>query len=465
LSHNIADGTNSTGAQYVNKDGKESTDVTTTVHTGKREGGDARVKVKRKDYDLNVGADGSQTVADGTTTTTAGGDASYTHRPPGEDGKPAQPGDIVNVNVRARVTNTEKENGDGNTNVSVGGGVKAGSATADASYSNDRGTAGGQGYRVDDIRASIGNGWSLSDGAFDKMSLKLGGHLRLSDKAGESDIYTGDLSGVFSRGKKDSRREFSFRLHGGQEKFSTIQTLGHGHKDMLNNPDSGYGHFGHMKLGYGHGKDQYTLDGTYGATENTSLLGGHLGWARGKEHSVDLYAAMARQDDQVGTLFRATSKFALSEKLTLKSGGSLLYKTTDEGYDRLWSIYSGLGINLRKGMDLTLKMGVAGDGQSMYYVPEAMYEWKDKFSVSAMANISSSGDVGVGGKLAIPKADLTIFGGYGDPAMMMNPYRGNSGMSMPSMEGDKYLGTGNPHSGYIGLSWDAMPTLRKIFGN
>ncbi len=457
-------GTHSVGGVYEHKDGKDREKVSVTGHGGTKDGANVGVEVDRKGYSVKVAADGSRTETEKLDTDTAGANVTYTHKKDKKKGEKPKPGDTVTVNVKARVKNTDNnETGAGATTVTTGGSVKAGNTTASTSYENSRGSDDkGNGFAVDDIKANFGQKFVLDPKLASSFSLGLGGHLRFSDKAGEDDIYTGTLTGVWTRGKKDDKREFNFKLHGGQTSLASMGSLAYTNPAMFKSPDKGYGNFGHLGLGYGHGQHKLKLDATLGATDNTTIAGGHLGYAYGKKHSVDLYASMAKQDADVGSLFRLNSSIALGKKLKLTPGGSLILKPTDEGYTELWAAHTGLGINLKKGMDLTFKMGVAGDGQQIYYVPEAMYDWKDKFSVGAMANIGSKGDYGLGAKLKIPKADLTVFGGYGTTDMLTKPYLGNGGMSVPAMD-DKWLGAGSPRAGgMIGVSWNALPTINKV---
>ena len=455
------DGTHSASGQYTHTEGKESTDIKAAAHTGTKTGGDASVAIKREGYDLTASADGSRTVTDAATVDTGGASVKYTHRPEKEEGADKAPPPVT-VDVTARVKDTEKTNGDESTNVTIGGGVKTGSTTARGNYSGETGTTDGKGYKVDKFDANFTRKFEIDPKKAETFTLGLGGYLRLSDKTGEESTYRGTLTGSWGSGKKDDKRELKFNLTGGHEKLGDFAGLAYAPTSMLGD-DKGYGNFGQAGLTYGAGKSQYSLDMAGGATDRTSLLGGHAGYKYDK-HSVDFYATMAKQDEEVSSLFRLTSSVALSENLTLSSGGSLMMKPGDAGYDQIWSAYTGVGIGLKKGMSLTLKMGVAGTGESIYYVPEAMYEWKDKFSVSALASIRSSDDYAVGAKLNIPKANLSIVGGVGDPSRLANPYMYNPGLNMGTMSGDKYMGAGGAPGGYIGVTWDALPTLRKLFG-
>ncbi|MBT9560290.1 MAG: hypothetical protein IV100_29960, partial [Myxococcales bacterium] len=48
---------------------------------------------------------------------------------------------------------------------------------------------------------------------------------------------------------------------------------------------------------------------------------------------------------------------------------------------------------------------------------------------------------------------------------MMNPYAGNAGMAMPNMGGSDVMGRGNGQAGgFVGVQWNALPTLQKLFG-
>ncbi len=47
---------------------------------------------------------------------------------------------------------------------------------------------------------------------------------------------------------------------------------------------------------------------------------------------------------------------------------------------------------------------------------------------------------------------------------LSNPYMGNAGMNMPAMD-DKWMGHGTGREGgVIGVSWNALPTIRKVLG-
>ena len=93
-----------------------------------------------------------------------------------------------------------------------------------------------------------------------------------------------------------------------------------------------------------------------------------------------------------------------------------------------------------------------------------MFEMEKKLSVSALAVIPSGGSQAtVGAKLRHHKSDITVFGGYGDMTALSSPYTGNSGMTMPGMNANDVMGH-QGGSAFIGVSWNALPTLRKLFG-
>ena len=432
---------------------------------GEKSGGDASLELQRKGYGLTSSVDAYKTEKDGTTTTNVGGKGALTLKPrttKDKDGKEKVEGKPVTVNIEARVKNTDKQGGDSTTNTTLGGGIKAGGTAANVKYEGERGSTGG-GYQVDKITTDFKQSFDLDKETKEKLSLGLGGYLRLTDKTDEMSTYRGTLTGDWSKGKGDGLREFNFKLQGGHEKMADWSKLTHAHSSQLGD-DKGYGHFGAASLGYGHGKHKLALDGALGKTDNTTVGGGHLGYKYGDKHEADFFASVAEQNGEMSTYLKLTSKFSLTDGLSLSSGGFYLAKPGTPEHDQLWGIHAGLGIALKKDMDLTLKMGVAGNGKTIYYVPEAMYNWKDKVGVGVIGNIGSDGTYGVGGKVNIPKANLSIIGGYGSMDMLNNPYMGNAGMKLGPGTGADYMGTGQPAGGFIGVQWNALPTIKKVLG-
>lgn len=453
-----------TNVGYSRKDEKSSESVSGQVFSGPKTGASGVGTVEREGYGVTIKGDGTETINGDKTTTTAGGSVVYTDKPEKDaKGKPKE-GDGFQIRASGRVTRTENEaSGDGSTKVEVAGGVTSGKSDTNVGYTGLTGTRGGVGFNVHEFRTDWSNQWDLDEAAKEGLSLKIGGNLRLTDKEGEENTYTGDLTGRWFKGKGDDSQELKFRLLGGYDSIGNIGKLSHATSDMLGG-DQGYGHFAHGAATFRDGKKQYGLDMTYGQTPTTSLVGGHFGYQNGDEHKFDLYASMAKSDAATATLLKGTGEFALRKNLTLTAGGQYTMKPGEDGYNELWHVYSGLDLNLRKGMDLTLKMGVASNGENIYYVPEAMFELEKKFSVGAMAAITPGGQTTVGGKLSIDKANLTIFGGYGDMGAITNPYQGNSGMQMPGLDSRDAMRHDLGGGGFIGVQWNALPTLKKLFG-
>ena len=74
-------------------------------------------------------------------------------------------------------------------------------------------------------------------------------------------------------------------------------------------------------------------------------------------------------------------------------------------------------------------------------------------------------DVGAGLMGTHKSSGISVFGGYGDPSMLSNPMSG-TGIKMPGMDGGDIMGSGAPGAGnwYVGVQWNALPTLKKLFG-
>lgn len=461
----VTEGQTTADAAVVRKTKDGSTSVSGTGWVGDKTGGQVAVGVDNKERKVDVSADASRTVADnGGTVTQAGGSVAVTRKAElDENGKPKEGAQDVTVRVTARGKKTTETNGDQATNLTFGGGYTAGNTSADAAYTTEGGTKGGTSYRFHDITTNFGRSWDLDKKAKEGLKLNLGGHLRLSDVQGEDVVATGDLTGSWFKGEGDNKQDFTFRLMGGQDQLSNVSGLAHQTPDMLGG-DKGYARFGHIAGTYTAGTRSYTGDATFGATDQTQFGGVHLGAAEKDKWKLDATAAYAQQDGKTAALFKATGDFALSQKLKLDVGGSYTALPGTPEHQKLWDIHAGLGYDLKKDQHLTLRMGVAGDGSQLWYVPEVMYQMDGKFSASAMGVIGRNDTNTFGAKLTHDKSGVSVFGGYGDPTALSNPYAGNSGMSMPSMGGNDVMGRGAAPGAFIGVQWNALPTIKKAFG-
>ncbi len=441
-----------------------TTSVGGTAWVGPKTGGQVDTTIDRKDRKFVGSADASRTLTDSSTTTEAGGSLAVTRKAElGADGKPKEGSNDITVKVTARGKRTTETSGDNATNLTLGGSYASGSTTADATYTTEGGTKSGAGYRFHDLQTNFGQAWQLDDKAKEGLKLNLGGHLRLSDIQGEDVIATGDLRGHWTKGEGDGKQDLSFRLFGGQEQLSNVSGLAHQTPEMLGD-DKGYAKFGHASGTYTEGTRSYSADATLGATDRTTFGGLGLSAAEKDKWKLGATGAFAQQDGKTSTLLKLTGEFAMSEKLKLDGGASYSFTAGSPQHEKLWAIHAGLGYDVKKDQHLTLKMAVAGDGQQVWYVPEVMYKVDDKFSASALAVLGRNQTNTFGAKITHEKSNLTFFGGYGDPTALANPYAGNAGMTMPGMAGNDVMGRGGPQGAFVGVQWNALPTLKKVMG-
>ena len=456
-------GQNTATAGMTQSSKDATTSVAGTAWAGPKTGGKVDATVDRKGYKVDGSVDASRTRSDTETVTEAGASGTFTKKA-GTNDAGEKNGDDVVVTVNARGKKTQSQGGDQATNLKLGGSVASGSTSADATYETEGGQKGGQSYRFHDVTTNFGKTWDLDSKLKEGFKLNLGGHLRLSDVKGEDVAATGDLRGTWYKGDGDGKKELTFRLFGGQDQLSTFSNLAHTTPGMLGDA-KGTGQFGHLATQYK--GDGYTLNGdaTLGHTNDVTLGGAHLGAAKDDVWKLDAYASFAKRDSGTATMFRMNGEFAATSNLKLDAGGSYSFTPGTPEHQKLWEIHAGAGYQIDNKQSLTLRMGVAGDGSQLYYVPEIMYKHDGKFTASAMAVLGRQGTNSVGAKLKLDKPDITFFAGYGNAQHMMNPYAGNAGMAMPNMGSSDVMGRGNGQAGgFVGVQWNALPTLQKLFG-
>ncbi len=433
------------GWKQASGDGKkapvESTELSGRVKLGEQKGGSLDAKVVREGYSATANAD---VLATASATTVKGGGTVVL------GGKKApKDGDTTQVTLKATGSHTDKKDGEGTTQVHVSGGLVKGDASAKAAYDYK----GQGGYAVHSVSAEVADSWDLDEAAKEKLTLKMLGVANIKSQPGAVDTFEVKGVGQWVKGEGDGAKALEFSVAAGKTDDLMKATGSSGETKL---PGIGAGYYGRFDASGKSGKHSASGSLGFGGGDGGMLAAAKGQYAYGDKAKVNAYAAAAKSDGDLAAFLKVTGEFAASKDIKLSAGGEYKLTPGNPQYEALWKTYVGMGYNIQKGMDLTLKLGVADNGEHVAFVPEVEFMWAKKLDFKAVGVFGSNLTPTAAGIVDFGPA--SIFAGVGD---MSNLTMAGHGGMMPGAGPDVLRTGGMGAEPFVGVKIDLLKLFRK----
>lgn len=455
-------------------DGKSNKLVVTTSGGGSRartpdgtetDSGNANLEVKLPT--VRIKTTGSGSTSDGEKQEIAKGDASLTvgiPKGPGEKGEKL----TVTTTAKGSETETRSTETEPPKTVLVRGGsvtVATPDTNVNVDVTNTDKIAGEEAETENKVNASASHTITLSAKDKEKLTLSADTQVVTTDKPDGEDTFRAGAKASWTKGKDKSKREVTVGAFGGMDTPAQIAKEGELPADLVAG-DKAVGNFGGVDAKVVIDEHEVGAKVVVGSTDETTVASLKAYYNKTNGMKLSLLAGMAEKNDNIGALLRTTNSFVLAKGYDLKVGAQLKLLPGDDGYDKLWHAYAGLGIPLPDKMSLTLTMGLSDDGQQIAYVPEVMFDIPEKLGVHVLGRFGQDIDPTVAAKIEFRKLGLSFYGGYGDPTAVTAPVPGIKGMKTPALDARNVLGDtyGDELSkqGYFMMTSDLVSLFRTL---
>jgi hypothetical protein len=444
------------------KSGKEKTSGKLEALYGETVGARSELDMARKAFTLKSKLNGSYADNDQGTSTKIGGSGDLLLR--GKDAKSKK--DDVKLGINGAYTGTDDAVSGAKLDRFEGGASTAfGNSSIKIGGNTERGQLGNKAYAAHGWDTKLSQGFGLDKAKGQRLDTRLSGGMSMTDKPGDFDSWRAGLGATYTSSKKKGAFSLAGDVSGGQASGQDIRK-NIGLPGTV--PVGGSGSFLDLDTKTKWGGNTLTGGLSLGQSDGFDMGGFNLGYdhkkANGKSNFMaNVSGAGVTNGNLAGGMLSGDMNWKPSDKWSLGAGGSYKSLPSQSGQQTSWNAQASVGYNWAKDGGLTMKGGVAGNGDDTRFIPELNLKSGKNIDASVMGAFGKQTPATVGGKLKLP-GGLSLFGGYGDMTALDKPYEGNAGMSLAPNFGDDSVGWSGGSGGsqaFVGATWDMLETARK----